>query len=216
MNHKLKIMRFLAARIFMLSLICAALVGTAAAGAIPQAPTFHQVVPYVSAPPAVSAFAIGGGEPSNISYPGQKLTGSFTVAVTASNLTGQKGDSYRYTECDSFVIYNTTSSTQLSVVYNTTPQTLTTSPYTSSFTYTPQTAGIYTFGAACETATSIYTASNNTWSAWSPWAVLPSEQLNVIQVVNPSSPPPPPPISIGSILSAIANFLGGLLGHIGL
>ena len=159
-------------------------------------------------------FSITGAQPTNISYVGSPLTQTFNLPINETS--GQSGNTYTYVECATFVTYNSTISSALTLEKNTTPEILTVSPYTSSITYTPQNTGIYTFAATCESSVSTYDPTTNTWSPWTPWSVLSPQQINVITVENKASPPAPQPFSFTQILSSFLTALSNFLKSVGL
>ncbi len=154
-------------------------------------------------------FSISGVEPNNLSYINNQVTASFSIPI--GNLTQTTSTTAVSTQCSPFVYDNTTGAV---VAGGSSPVSVTSSPYTSSISYTPSSTGVYVFGAVCQTSSTTFSVTTDSWASWSTPKVYGQEQLYAINVVQPATPPPAPSFNISqlldSILSAITGFLKGL------
>ena len=158
------------------------------------------------------SFSIAGEQPTNISYVGQQLTASFSVPISSANLSVTQSTSAVSTECDTFVYDNATQG----ISSQGTVSVVSTSPFTSSISFTPQTDGVYIFGAICQTATTSFNVATNTWNAWSSPVVANQKQLFAVKVETPTTPPPSPQFSLSALINSIVTAITNFLTSIGL
>ncbi len=158
-----------------------------------------------------SLFAITGVQASNLSYINQPLKVSATASISTQNQTRQVNNTAVNTQCAGFGYDNTT---QL-FVYKGLPQTIKTTSYTTSFSYTPLQNGVYAFGAICETARATYSQNTNTWSNWTKQSIS-SQKVFLVKVETQTTAPVAPSFSFNNFISQILSYISNLFKSLGI
>ncbi len=160
-------------------------------------------------------FSISTTAASNITAIGKPFNVSIALTVPSNSLSNKWAPGINKvinTQCASYVFQNSTSSyVKQNPVIN-----MTAINYTSMFTYTPTTKGVYIVGASCVTSSTSY--NGQAWTSWSAPAIVASANLGILATNQSVSAPPVTNINIfttiqstfAGIISAITSFLHNL------
>lgn len=150
---------------------------------------------------AISGISNSSINNNNVSIIGTKITKTFSIPLSFSNVSTNSTPVAVNTQCTTAVYDNATNN----IVDSENDTTMTTAIYNSNITYTPETAGQYVFLAVCTTIKTQYNSNNNTWSSWSSPLIGGQIQMYGFNVENPSQPPIAPKENISSIITQIIN-----------